>query len=196
MEPVGVSPGGPPGFLRPELAAAVRRWREVLIWGAALALGLALVWRGYARVEPLALVAGLATAATGFALLRGALARRRLAAAAPGPGVVTIDEGRIGLLGPAGGGYVDLPALASVAVAGRPGAADRAWVLRAEDGAALVIPFGAVGAERLPDALAALPGVDLAAAGARGGVVWRAPGRGGPGDGAKRPGEGLGRRRR
>lgn len=160
-------------FVRPELADAVARVREPLVWGAALVLGLGLAWRGYARIEPLALVAGTAIAVAGLALLRGALDRRRLAAAAPRPGVVVIDEGRVGLLGPAGGGFVDLPSLVSVAVTGAPGAVDRAWVLVAEDAPELVIPFGAAGAERLPDALAALPGIDFAAADVPGAVLWR-----------------------
>jgi hypothetical protein len=172
-------------FVRPELAAAFGRWREVALWGAALVAGLGLIWRGYARIEPLALVVGIGLAATGFALMRGALGRIRLAATAPGPGVVVVDEGRIGLLGPAGGGFVDLPALTSVAIDGPPGAPDRTWLLRAEDGTALAIPFGAVGAERLPDALSLLPGIDFAAAERGAAVVWRraaAPGRrlGGP----------------
>lgn len=160
-------------FVRPELAAAFARWREAILWGAALALGLGLVWRGYARVELLTLVAGMALAATGFALLRGALGRMRLAATEAGPGVVVVDEGRIGLLGPTDGGFVDLPALVSVAIAGAPGDPGRAWVLRAEDGSGLVIPFGAVGADALPDALAALPGIDFAAADHGGATVWR-----------------------
>ncbi len=161
-------------FVRPELVAAFARGRELAIWGVALALGLGLIWRGYARLEPLVFVIGACLAATGFALLRGALNRLRLAPAGPGPGVVLIDEGRVGLLGPAAGGFVDLPALVSVAVAGAPGA-DRTWVLRAEDGTRLEIPFGAIGAERLPDALAVLPGIDFAAADRAGAVLWRRP---------------------
>ena len=160
-------------FLRPELAAALHRRREALVWGATLALGLALIWRGYARVQPLAFAAGIAAAVAGFALLRGALARMRLAAAAEAPGVVVVDEGRIGLYGPQGGGFVDLAALVAVEVEGGPERPDRAWVLRAEDGAALAIPFGAAGAEALPDALAALPGIDFAAADRDGATLWR-----------------------
>lgn len=151
-----------------------RAKREVLLWALALGFGMWLIWRGYVRVDVLVLAAGMAFAAAGFALLRGALARLRLAAATPAPGVVMIDEGRIGVFAPAGGGFIDLSALVSVAVAGRPGAADRAWILGAEDGSVLAIPFGAVGAERLPDALAALPGLDLAAAAEREGPIWRA----------------------
>lgn len=160
-------------FVRPELVSQARRWRESLIWAAVLALGLSLVWRGLARGEVLAPVGGLALAGTGFALLRGALGRMRLVAA-PGPGVAVVDEGRIGVWGPQGGGFVDLQALVAVEVSGGPGAADRAWVLRSEDGSVLVIPFGAAGAERLPDGLAALPGIDFGVA-ARGvdATIWR-----------------------
>lgn len=154
--------------------AAMRQKREIVLWAAALVLGLWLIWRGYARVDALVLVAGMVLAATGFALAAGAIARFRLAAAGPAPGVVLIDEGRIGLFGPMGGGFVDLSTLASVAVSGRPGAEDRAWLLGAEDGSTLVIPFGAVGAERIPDALASLPGLDLAAAAEGAGPIWRA----------------------
>jgi hypothetical protein len=161
-------------FVRPELAEAFARRREAILWAAALVLGLWLIWRGYVRVDALVLVAGMILAATGFALLVGAIARLRLAAGGPGPGVVLIDEGRIGLLGPTGGGFADLSTLAAVEVSGRPGTQDRAWVLHAEDGSTLVIPFGAAGADRLPDALSALPGLDLAAAADREGPVWQA----------------------
>ncbi len=160
-------------FVRPELAAAAWRWREVLIWGGVLIGGAALAWRGYVRVEPLFFVVGLAMAAASFALLRGARARMRLAATAPGPGVVRIDERRIGFMGPDAGGYVDLEDLTSVAVTGAAGDPDRTWLLRADGGAALAIPFGADGADRLPDTLAALPGIDYAAADRAGGVIWR-----------------------
>ncbi len=162
------------GFVRPELASVLLRWREAIVWASVLVLGLGLIWRGYARVEIGTLVAGMVAAASGLALLRGARARMRLAAP-PGPGVAVVDEGRIALFGPAGGGFVDLADLASVEVAGEAEA--RAWLLRTAAGGALVVPFGAVGAERIPDALAALPGFDLSAAGERSGVVWRAEAR-------------------
>ena len=156
-------------FLRPELALALQRRRESLVWAVTLAVGLALMWRGYARVEPLVFTAGLGASLVGLALLRGARARLRLGSAAAAPGVVVIDEGRIGLFGPQGGGFVDLAALVAVEVADGP---VRTWVLYAEDGAVLRVPFGATGAERIPDALAALPGLDLATAD-RDGPLWR-----------------------
>jgi hypothetical protein len=157
-------------FVRPEVAAAIARWREAGLWGAALLAGLILIWRGYARVEPLVFVLGLVLATTGFALARGALARMQFGGAPAAAGVVAIDEGRIGLMGPEGGGYVDLSDLVSVEVRGR--GAHRVWVLVAEDGARLVVPFGAVGAEALPDTLAALPGIDFEAAAPGDGRLW------------------------
>ena len=38
-------------FVRPELAARLRRWREPMVWAALLGVGLWLVWRGYARAR-------------------------------------------------------------------------------------------------------------------------------------------------
>jgi hypothetical protein len=126
-----------------------------------MALGLALAWRGYAGGGALLIVVGALASGVALGLLVGALGRQAVRAAAPGPGIVAIDEGRIGYLGPRDGGYVDLPTLVEVALVERAGGAGRAWVLRSDDGTALEIPLGAVGAERLPDALAALPGFDL-----------------------------------
>ena len=155
-------------FLRPGLAAALARRREALAWGGVLALGLAFAWRGYARYDLVMLAGGTLAAAAGVALLRLALLHDRLRSA-PEPGVVLVDEGRIGLLGPEAGGFVDLDGLVEVAVTGAP---DRAWRLTGEEGV-LVVPFGALGAEALPDVLAALPGIDLEAAGQGPAVIWR-----------------------
>jgi hypothetical protein len=155
-------------FLRPELAAAVARRREALTWGVVLALGLLAAWRGYVRYDLIMLAGGTLAAVAGVALLRLALLRERLRAA-PEPGVVLVDEGRIGLMGPEAGGFVDLDGLLEVAVTGAP---DRAWRLTGEEGV-LVVPFGALGAEALPDVLAALPGIDLEAASQGPAVIWR-----------------------
>ena len=161
-------------FIRPELAAGLRLWRESILWAATLALGLWLVWRGYARLAPLGFTLGLLLTATGTGLLRGALRRARLARAEPGIGVVTVDEARIGYFGPLGGGFADLPALTAVEIIQAPAPA---WRLTSEDGSRLVIPMGAAGADRLADALSALPGIDLDRALATGGhpraTLWR-----------------------
>lgn len=160
-------------FLRPELAAAFARRREPILWGGFGLLGLLLAWRGYARFDLLLLAGGTLAAAAGFALARIALLRGRLRGE-PEPGVVVVDEGRIGLFGPVTGGFVDLDGLAEVAVVevGVEGVRRRAWRLTGEEGV-LVVPFGADGAEALPDVLAALPGIDFEAADQGPGVIWR-----------------------
>ncbi len=149
-------------FLRPELAARLSRGREAVAWSAALALGLWLMWRGYAQPEPLQFVVGLLLAGAGFGLLRGALRRLRLGIAEVAEGVVVIDEARIGFYGPRGGGFVDLPAVVAVHVS--PMGAGHAWLIDSEDGTRLAIPTGARGAEGLVDALGVLPGIDFDAA--------------------------------
>jgi hypothetical protein len=161
-------------LVRPELAAALHRWREPLAWGAVLAAGLLLIWRGYAGLAPGPLMLGLLMAGAGATLLRAAIRRIRLTAQVPGEGVVVIDEGRIAYLGPFGGGVVDLPRLTRVELT------PASWILAADDGTRLVVPRGAVGAERLPDALTPLPGLDLDSAAEETALagpvlVWQAP---------------------
>jgi hypothetical protein len=89
--------------------------------------------------------------------LRGALIRLRLALGGDGPGVVVIDEGQIGYLGPETGGVTAFDLIDRVALV--PG---RALTLYRRDGAPIVIPLSADGADMLIDALAALPGFDPA----------------------------------
>ena len=165
-------------FLRPELAARLHFWREPIVWGALLTAGLILVWRGYARLEPLLFVLGLLLAAAGLGLMRGALRRLRLSAGAPAEGVVVIDEARIAYLGPRDGGFVDLPAVTRVEIVSRPhlpASSPHAWVITADDGTRLTIPLGAEGADALIDALSPLPGIDFDAGVAA--VNARRPGR-------------------
>lgn len=174
------------GFLRPELAAWLRRWREPLIWGALMVCGLWLIWRGYQRLELILFAPGLAMAATSVALLRGSLRRAQLAAEAAAEGVVVVDEARIGYFGPREGGFLDLPSVVRVEIVTRPhepAASAHAWVITAEDGSRLVIPLGAQGADGLFDALNPLPGIDfdagvaaVARPGAQRAVVWRKAG--------------------
>ena len=165
-------------FVRPELAARLRPWREPAAWAALLAFGLYLTWQGYSGLAPLTFVAGLAAVATGLGLLRPALRRARLAGRPLDEGVVVIDEWRIAYLGPRDGGVIDLPAIVRVDIVTRPHlppASGHAWVLSAEDGTRLVVPLGAAGADRLFDALSPLPGIDFEA-GAEA-VAARRPGR-------------------
>lgn len=172
-------------FIRPELAARLRLWREPMVWSVLLAAGLWLIWRGYRGLEPLSFVAGLIFAAAGLGLLRAANRRLRLRPDEAGEGVVVIDEARIGYMGPRDGGVVDLPALIRVEIVTRPhlpATSAHAWVLSAEDGTRLTIPLGARGAEGLFDALSPLPGIDfdaggaaLAVAGPARTLVWSRP---------------------
>jgi hypothetical protein len=161
-------------FIRPELAERLRRWQEPIAWGAVLLAGLVMAWRGYRWLSPLPFALGLLLAAAGLGLLLAALRRVRLRAEGREAGVVMIDERRVGYFGPWGGGFIDIDELARVTVWRRADGDEPrlAWRLSARDGTLLTIPFGAEGAEALPDALSALPGLDLEAAVA----ARRAPG--------------------
>jgi hypothetical protein len=164
-------------FVRPEIAAGFRRWREAVVWAALLVLGLWMVWQGYRALAIVTFVAGLAATATGASLLHAAIRRVRLQGE-PGEGVVVIDEARIAYLGPRGGGVVDVPAIVRVEIVTRPYVppdSAHAWVLTAEDGTRLVIPLGARGADALFDALSPLPGIDFDAGAAA--VAAHGPGR-------------------
>ncbi len=91
--------------------------------------------------------------------------------------MVEVDEGQVGWFGPGIGGFVSLAELAEVGLVTVQGL--RVWRLRQTDGQLLLVPVNAQGAERLYDALTALPGIDgtrlLAALGnpADTPVVWR-----------------------
>ncbi len=140
-------------FAEPALTGAGALWLAVL-GGQAL-------WAGsVAAVLPLAGAAVLGAWCVAAAR-RLRLARRR--AAEPVPGVVQIAEGRIGYFGPESGGFAALDAIAAVAVEAAPGGRIARWHLIDAEGRRLAIPGGAVGAERLPDVLSALPGFDPAA---------------------------------
>lgn len=144
-------------FLRPELAAALGRGREVLAALVPVALGLWLIWLGGYLLVPLGLaVAGLGL---GWALL--ALRRLRFAQDVAAPGLVEVDEAQIGYLGPDLGGFVALPDLVElrlIVLRGR-----RLWRLKQADGQALLVPVDASGADRLFDAFTSLPGMETEA---------------------------------
>jgi hypothetical protein len=144
-------------FLRPEALADLHRWREV---AAAVALGVAGVWflsRGGYFFAPLAVLTLVLAAGWGLIGLRRIRFQRPIAA----PGVVEVDEGQVGYLGPSFGGYValrELVELRMIRVQGQPH-----WRLKQSDGQVLIIPAAAAGAEQLFDAFSALPGVDMSA---------------------------------
>ena len=141
-------------LIRPELTAAIWRGREAIAALAVGVFGLWLVWLGGYALVPL----GLCVAAIGAAWGLQALRRLRFAQAVDAPGMVEVDEGQVGYLGPDAGGFVALPDLVDLrflTISGR-----RMWRLKQADGQALLLPVDAAGAERLFDAFASLPGMD------------------------------------
>lgn len=140
-------------FIRPEAKAAIRRWREVLIGGAVVLLGLSwavgprglLGWVGWGLI-----IGGLVFVVVG-------LQRGRFRKGGGGPGVVSVDEGRITYFGPLSGGSVAASELERLAL--DPTAKPAHWVLQQPGQPDLFIPVNAEGAEALFDAFSTLPGL-------------------------------------
>ncbi len=168
------------------LVALARRHGETAIAAViTLALGR---WAALAALDGAWLGALLWGTGAGAAALwaRAAFTGRRLASRLargpePGPGIVRVEEGRITYFGPEQGGAAAIDLLVTVSLS--PEAERAVWLFESADGRSLAIPSDAIGAERLPDALAVLPGFDpetaARAAEARAGAaavpVWRRP---------------------
>ncbi|OZA04690.1 MAG: hypothetical protein B7Y02_16195 [Rhodobacterales bacterium 17-64-5] len=144
-------------FIRPEVAAGLFRWREVIAAASAAAVALWLVSRG--GVVLVALGLGLLAFALPWAVM--AWRRLRFQQGGSAPGIVTVTEAQIAYLGPRVGGFVGLPDLAEVHLLTLRGR--RVWQLRQTNGTTLHIPVEAAGADALFDAFATLPGLDTAA---------------------------------
>ena len=150
-------------FIRPEISGAYAKWKEV-IWlagGATRALLFAArVWQSSFLFAALALCLALPLAI----LALQAAEKVKFAKALADPGVVTIDERRIGYFGPDGGGFVEMDALMKLdfqVFAMPTGEPVGLWHLAHADGAPVMIPMAAKGAEGLLDLFAALPNVRL-----------------------------------
>jgi hypothetical protein len=144
-------------LIRPAAQAALWKLREVFAAAGLAAVGLWLVALGGYVLVPFG--GAVAVVAAGFGVL--AWRRMRFAQSGDAPGVVEFDEGQVSYFGPDTGGAValrELVELRLLVLAGR-----RVWRLKQQDGQALLIPVSALGAERLFDAFAALPGMDTAA---------------------------------
>ncbi len=147
-------------FVRPEVVEALRRYGEPAVYAAIAALCL---WKGVALMAAGAWI-GLAPLALGlvaaFAVLgtaERALVARRSAAA--GPGIVTVQEGRISYFGPHGGATVAVDALVRIDILTTTGLPPVArWELTDETAKRLAIPASAANAGALLDVLGGLPG--------------------------------------
>ena len=150
-------------FVRPEIAAAVRRWAETAVYLCATMA--AIVWLWGAAADPV-WRAGLIllVAAGGLGLTRAAFLSARASAGGQGPGMVLIDERRITYLGPEAGGFASINALEAIEIwAPDPPYWDyeTRWILRHADAdEGLAIPTTAEGAAGLIDAFSALPGFE------------------------------------
>ncbi|HSF94306.1 MAG TPA: hypothetical protein VLA52_04705 [Thermohalobaculum sp.] len=161
-------------FLRPEAVAALSRWAEA----AAAAVAVALAgWWGVAGVAGGSVLGwfALGAGALGLFWLRAAVLGALAARPVTGAGVAIIREREIGYMGPHHGGFLELDDIERVEIYLVPGTRNPVWRLVGGIGEALAIPADAEGANRLPEALSALPGFsDLAAVG----ILQRAdPGR-------------------
>lgn len=141
------------GFLRPEVAALLYRWREVIGALAVILLGLWIAARPGLIVQGF----GYVLAALALLALIPAVRRARFVTAGEGPGVVQVVEGRILYMGPQTGGAVSLADLTSLAIR-RDHTGAAAWIL-SEPGQMLIVPVDAAGADALFDAFTALPGL-------------------------------------
>ncbi len=164
-------------FVRPEARILLNRWSEMALALSVVLAGLWLIRMGGYFLGPV----GVALCALGGAWALLALRRIRFQRPVSAPGVVEVDEGQVGYLGPTFGGYVSLRELVEVRMIRLHGQPH--WRLKQADGQTLLIPASATGADGLFDAFASLPGASTAAFAAavdlRGDaqIVWRHPAR-------------------
>jgi hypothetical protein len=161
------------GLIRDDVLAAARRGREVIAAGIVALGGLWLIWLGGYLLFPV----GVVILGTCAVWAKQSWRRLRFSQDLAAPGVVEVDEGQVGYLGPAFGGFVALPDMVELRILTVQG--QRLWRLKQDDGQALLIPVSAAGADRLFDVFASLPGMDsqtlVEAAGGRivDSVIWR-----------------------
>ncbi|MCB2136857.1 MAG: hypothetical protein KDE08_13075 [Rhodobacteraceae bacterium] len=143
-------------MIRPEIRERLWHWREVILSAALVVFGLRIAAIGGWLFPPIGLI--VAALSLGWSVV--ALRRLRFIRPVGAPGIVETDEGQIGYFGPSFGGFVALNDVIELRLVDYHG--KRQWRLRTDDGQVLSIPVDATGAERLFDAFAVLPGVDMA----------------------------------
>lgn len=151
-------------FIRPEAATFLRQWGLPAILAV---VGMALIWKGWiltaqgAWVGVVLMVLGAFCGLTLVGVVERALAGWR--GRHGGPGIVTVEEGRISYFGPQGGGILALDALTLVEIVttdNGPVGEDLCWRLADSLGQQVVIPGGAKGTQDMLDTLGTLPGFD------------------------------------
>jgi hypothetical protein len=140
-------------MIRPELREQLWDAREGIVALGVVAFGAWLVFLGGWVLIPF----GTAIAALGTAFGVLALRRMRFGQGVHAPGIVEVDEAQISYFGPDGGGFVSVRELVELRLAWVAGR--RHWRLKQADGQTLLVPVAAVGADRLFDAFAVLPGM-------------------------------------
>ncbi|MEO0654941.1 MAG: hypothetical protein AAFY77_08735 [Pseudomonadota bacterium] len=136
-------------FVRPEVVATLRRWRETLAGLGALTLGS--YWLVFG-VGPIWIL-GAGLVAAGALLAIAGIQRARFRTGGGGAGVVRIVEGQLSYFGPFDGGVLAIENVTAVALR------QKTWILSHEDGNPVEIPTTAEGAEALFDVFANLPGL-------------------------------------
>ena len=144
-------------FLRPEARAFLWRWREVLVAGVVIALGVWWIFTGIGINRWLGVIFTL----IGLGWTYTAVQRARFAQEGDGPGVVQVRERRLAYYGPLDGGMIDVEDLTQLELdpSSHP---DPSWVLSGVGGQRIAIPINAAGADALFDVFAALPGIETA----------------------------------
>lgn len=142
-------------MIRPELAAFVRRWSEVLTGLGIAALGL---WGMQAR-GGFYLSLAIAVVIIGLALALIGWRRLRFDRTGDAPGIMQVLEGQISYFGPETGGFLGIADILEVHLIDK----SRTWRLVSDSGTAVEIPVAANGAQALFDIFAALPGMNMPA---------------------------------
>lgn len=144
-------------FVRPELIAGTRRWRETLIGIGAAALGGLWATTGNGALT----IIGMGLLVGGLLLAAAGIQRARFRRGGGGAGVVEVVEGQMAYFGPAEGGVVSVGEMIRLEV--DPSPSGTGWIVTPAEGAPLRIPANAEGAEALFDVFAALPGLSTEA---------------------------------
>lgn len=150
-------------FVRPEVSAGFKRWREAIIGGVLILAGVHLAVFGLGIQRWM----GAGMAVIGAMLVWEGVRRAKFPAPGGGAGVVDVDERQITYFGPLGGGAISINELVRVNVRTSdlgPLAPDLYWDFFDGAGQSLTIPGDAEGVELIFDALSALEGVDYEAA--------------------------------